>query len=229
MARYLDNIGTAHLVSKVKDELANKQDALSQTQLDNIANIDNKVTKTATTKQLYGTNDNGEQTTVPYGTDATQFSIVQRGGMGAIYVPTTPNLPNDATSKSYVDNNFAQKSKVLYDASSSSSALNWGYTNGIGNGVTVSNKDFTPYKYLICFCGNTDNHVGVIVNLINNFGGYGGRVIGNAWKENGLVIDIINISINSAKTSITPHFQQIWDSSDYTLNRGAIRTIVGVY
>lgn len=69
----------------------------------NQTDIANKVNKTTTGLKLYGTNANGEQTTVPYGTVATQFSIVQRKTDGQITVPTTPSANGDATSKSYVD------------------------------------------------------------------------------------------------------------------------------
>lgn len=69
----------------------------------NQTDIANKVNKTTTGLKLYGTNANGEQTTVPYGTVAAQFSIVQRKTDGQIAVPTTPSANGDATSKSYVD------------------------------------------------------------------------------------------------------------------------------
>ena len=42
--------------------------------------------------------------------------------------------------------------ETLYDMNDNSK--NWGYPNGIGNGVNVSGKNFTRYKKLIFTCAN---------------------------------------------------------------------------
>ena len=67
---------------------------------------DNKyVAKVNTTNIVYGTNNSGEQYSVPYSTDYSGkgYNIVQRDSDAQIKVPTTPTSNNDSASKSYVD------------------------------------------------------------------------------------------------------------------------------
>ena len=68
--------------------------------------LDNKVDKTTTANKIYGTNSNGEQTTLSYDNDIQIYGnyIVQRNLNGEIYVPETPTNNYSATSKNYVDN-----------------------------------------------------------------------------------------------------------------------------
>lgn len=216
-----------------------KQDALTQEQLNAINSgiDDTKVAQIGTNSQAIVNLNNTKQdaltqeqmNAVNSGINANKVLAIENKVDKSILSERIYGTNSAGGQTTYDKNDFARNSRVIYDASSSDTRLNWGYPTGISNNITVTDRDFSEFKYLICFTGNSDNHVGVIVNLINNYGGYGGRAVENAWKENGLVVDIVNISINSAKTSITPTFLQIWDNSDFTLNRGAIRTIVGVY
>lgn len=100
-----------------------KQDALTETQLNNIeavtllnqqvqeqessiSTLSNvKVTKTDTPNKIYGTDSNGNQTTIDYQTSQTNSAnkIVRRDNNGDVLVPSTPSSNNGATSKSYVD------------------------------------------------------------------------------------------------------------------------------
>lgn len=68
--------------------------------------IDNKVDKTTTASQVYGTDINGNQTSLGYSKLAVGSSIVQRKNDGQITVAPTPSANTDATSKSYVDGLF---------------------------------------------------------------------------------------------------------------------------
>ena len=64
------------------------------------------VEKTSTANQLYGTDSNGDQTTLEYGSSQTNSAdkIVQRDSNRDVLVPSTPTSNNGATSKSYVNN-----------------------------------------------------------------------------------------------------------------------------
>lgn len=70
----------------------------------NLSNaLDSKVDETSTANQVYGTDGNGDQTTVAYGTSNTGSALVQRSAAGQVQVPNTPTAPTHATSKKYVD------------------------------------------------------------------------------------------------------------------------------
>ena len=65
------------------------------------------VEKTNTANQVYGTDSNGDQTTILYSAaDAGSGAIVVRGSNGQITVPLSPLATSNATSKQYVDSNF---------------------------------------------------------------------------------------------------------------------------
>lgn len=68
-----------------------------------------KVDKTDTANQLYGTDDNGDQTTLTYSTTATDSHIVQRDENGQVIVPETPTEDEHAASKKYVDDGLETK------------------------------------------------------------------------------------------------------------------------
>ena len=73
----------------------------------------NKVDKTSTANRLYGTNSNGEQTTVGWTQGVAGSYIVQRDGAGQIYVALLPTADNNAASKKYVDDRFNGASKTV--------------------------------------------------------------------------------------------------------------------
>lgn len=79
-------------------------------------NIDltGKVDKITSNNVLYGTNNSGGQTSVPYGSSASANAIPQRDNAGQVKVPTTPAQGEDATSKSYVDTLVANIKKDAY-------------------------------------------------------------------------------------------------------------------
>lgn len=113
----------------VKDSLDAKQDTLSASQLNavnsgidstkvaqiatNTTNIANKVDKISTTQRVYGTDSNGNQTTLHYDSGANAWDIVQRNANSEIYVPTTPTYDNSAVSKAYADTKVSQASTPL--------------------------------------------------------------------------------------------------------------------
>ena len=162
-------------------------------------------------------------------TTDTQTFIAPIGPSGFSQLTTAQqNAVNSGITSSLVGL-ITTQTEILYDSTSASSSINWGYTSGIGNGVTVTGKDFSAYKFLICFGGATNNHLSVLVNLTNKqSSGYGGNNVVGAWKENGLVNYYIGATVNDAKTSITISHTQIWDNSDYVGHQGTIRLIIGV-
>lgn len=74
--------------------------------------VDGFVEKTTSASKIYGTDINGDPTTLTYGTASTADYIVQRKNDGQITVPTTPSASTDATSKSYVDTE--RRTELLY-------------------------------------------------------------------------------------------------------------------
>lgn len=61
-----------------------------------------------------------------------------------------PDLANQIVMTNSEDTNIScLRTEVVYDMKSSDASKNWGYTNGIGTGVTI-NKDFSKYNFLVC-------------------------------------------------------------------------------
>lgn len=66
---------------------------------------------------------------------------------------TKMNTTTNKVEKFKVASNGAiyNNTEVVYDMTSSDASKNWGYTNGIQGGVTVSGKDFSKYDKLIFY------------------------------------------------------------------------------
>lgn len=93
----------------------------------------NYVHKVSTTNIVYGTDNSGNPTTIPYSAaDAGNGTIVMRGSGGNITVPLSPIASSNATSKSYVDTRDALK----VDKSSSTEIV-YG-TDDTGNQTTYA-------------------------------------------------------------------------------------------
>lgn len=126
--------------------------------------LDNKIDETTTAYRIYGTNSNGEQTTLTYNDIQTNGGyIVQRKSNGEIAVPTTPINNSDATSKSYVDTLVAGKI--------SKATLLWSNPN-IGYGfqeqtITISNA--SGYDYLLVEFRQIYNSESRNVQLFRNY------------------------------------------------------------
>lgn len=88
----------------VAETPVNNEDATSKKYVQ-----DNFVGKTASAKQLYGTDVNGEQTTYTITTAIMTGQVPQRDENGDVLVPTTPTSNSAAVSKSYVDTNFLKE------------------------------------------------------------------------------------------------------------------------
>lgn len=67
----------------------------------------------AAARQVYIKNAAGDITGVAYDTAATASTMVQRQGNGQVTVPGTPSATTDATSKTYVDSNFARVGRAI--------------------------------------------------------------------------------------------------------------------
>ena len=61
------------------------------------------VDKTTEPNKVYGTDDEGKPTTIPYSKEFDPNYIVQRDGNGDVIVPSEPSSDYSATSKKYVD------------------------------------------------------------------------------------------------------------------------------
>lgn len=85
-----------------------------------------------------------------------------------------------------ITNGEISTSETIYDMSSSDSSKNWGYTNGIGRGVTVS-KDFSKYKRLriYLFTPNYGNGIfGPVELSLQTFTNSGSYSAGGFWGLN---------------------------------------------
>lgn len=98
------------------------------------------------------------------------------------------NLKANSDLSNVDDNIFKPKLgyeqvETIYDMASSDSSKNWGYTSGIGSGVSVSGKNFSKYKKLKLFC-SPNNGIGVYqvifeIDLTRNLTGeYGSSIVG---------------------------------------------------
>ena len=101
-----NNTTNKFVTSTEKNTWNNKQNALSQTQLDNIDDVSNKLNKNNNANKIYATDSNGDQTTIDYQSSQVlaQNKIVQRDNNGDIRVLATPIDNNSAISKQYADN-----------------------------------------------------------------------------------------------------------------------------
>lgn len=105
-----------------------------------------------------------------------------------------------------LDMNDYEKVETIYDMNSTDANLNWGYTSGIGNGVTV-NKNFSKYKMLICQYQSYDNAVVAFCDLTtpttpaDQTGRYVMYAVGYIGNEYSELISIINLE----KTTLTTY------------------------
>lgn len=116
--------------------------------------------------------------------------------------------------------------ETIYDMNSTDANINWGYTGGIGNGTTVTGKDFTKYKKLIGTYGDGGNFqwfVYVDLSIQYAAGGYRG---GNSYSstdaefQNQMLSKFGDLRISADKTSLSTF-------SGYTYNGNA--NITGNY
>ena len=64
-----------------------------------------------------------------------------------------PDLANQIVMTDSEDANIScLRTEVVYDMTSSDANINWGYTSGIQNNITVTGKDFSKYEKLIAYC-----------------------------------------------------------------------------
>lgn len=83
---------------------------IQQSKIQNLTtDLANKVDKTSTAYQLYGTAGANTQITITYKTDNTASTIVQRDSNSQINVAQTPTQNTHATSKKYVNDEDAKK------------------------------------------------------------------------------------------------------------------------
>lgn len=133
---------------------------------------------------------------------------------------------SDANITSWKNKCGFEKIETIYDMNSTDANINWGYTGGIGNGATVTGKDFTKYKKLIGTYGDTGNFqwfVYVDLSIQYAAGGYRG---GNSFSaidvdfQNQMLSKFGDLRVSADKTSLSTF-------SGYTYNGNA--NITGTY
>lgn len=167
--------------------------------------IDNKVAKTSTAKQLYGT-DNAStpaQTTLTYGTTATVDYIVQRTAGGQITVPVTPSADTDAASKGFVNSTVGTNTANFIGTFENIPALN-AYSG------TVTNND---YAYVINSVITDNGNDWASSTALNNYNKALCTNFDYAWVINGAKFDLYRFDVveqawslrvqNTAKADVT--------------------------
>ena len=93
----------------VDDHIASGAD-IAQSKIHNLTtDLSNKVSRTSTAYQLYGTAAANTETTLTYKTDNTASTIAQRDANSQLNVALTPTANTNATSKKYVNDQDALK------------------------------------------------------------------------------------------------------------------------
>lgn len=107
---------------------------IAQSKIHNLTtDLSNKVSRTSSAYQLYGTAAANTETTLTYKTDNTANTIVQRDANSQISVAQTPTANTHATSKKYVDDVDATKvdkvsgSKRVYGTDSQGNQTTYDY------------------------------------------------------------------------------------------------------
>lgn len=126
--------------------------------------------------------------------------------------------------------------EVVYDMNSTNPNINWGYTNGINNGVNVTNKNFAKYKKLILYHQVYNDHYKSEIDLmkLTSANNYIGINTGNfEYDTSGLgSLAFIGKSIvNENKTSIQcfTQFVRVSNGDTSATNAYIVYKIEGVY
>ena len=99
-------------VEQLQTSVRNLQGEVSGTQIDLEqvhTDLGNRVEKTTLTYSLYGTDKNGNQTIIPYGTTGLGNSIPQYTADSEIRIPASPTQSYYAANKGYVDAGLEKK------------------------------------------------------------------------------------------------------------------------
>lgn len=123
LANHIADKGNPHEVTKSQVGLGNVDNTSDLDKPVSTAQqtaLDGKVDKTNTSSKLYGTDGNGNQTTVQYGAGAVEGRIPQRVENGQINVPLTPTNDAHASSKKYTDDSVKVMAKSLVVSMNSS-------------------------------------------------------------------------------------------------------------
>ena len=163
-----------------------KQNALTQTQLDNIDDVPNKLTKVTLSNKIYATDSNGDQTTLEYQSSQAlaQNKIVQRDSNGDIRVMATPIDNNSAVSRQYVDNEITNLQNQLTPTEWQTPTINSTYISDgiikyceIGNIVILKMYDVKFTQQAINDMGNDNNAIIISGLPLGTIGVY--RIIGD--------------------------------------------------
>ena len=103
------------------------------------------------------------------------------------------------------DDDKVEKVETIYDMNSTNANINWGYTSGIGTGITI-NKDFSKYKMLRCQYQSYNNAVVGFCDLTTptnpsdttgRYMLYAVGYVGNGFQE---LISVINLEKTTLNT-----------------------------
>ena len=107
---FYDGLNTE--VEQLQTSVRNLQGEVSGTQIDLEqvhTDLGNRVEKTTLTYSLYGTDKNGNQAIIPYGTTGLENSIPQYTADSEIRIPASPTQSYYAANKGYVDAGLEKK------------------------------------------------------------------------------------------------------------------------
>lgn len=109
------NIQSSYANDVLTIDLYNKAGEHLGTQIQVALPFSEKVDKTNVASKVYGTNANGEQSTINFSTQPNGATIVLRDNNGQVNVATTPTENNNATSKKYVDDEIDTRLPIAID------------------------------------------------------------------------------------------------------------------
>ena len=137
-------------------ELTNGANFVNTTQLnalsDRVTVVENdKLNKSTATNIVYGTDANGDQTRLNYGSGAS--NIVQRDVNSQVDVPETPTADGHATSKKYVDTQVGTKQDTL--SSTQLNAVNSGIDSTKVSQITTNANDIADLQTAVSGKQNT--------------------------------------------------------------------------
>ena len=134
--------------------------------------------------------------------------------------------------------------ETIYNKSSNDTNINWGYTGGIQDEVSITNKDFSKYKYLKCYIVNEDagkyaQTMIAVVDLTTLFNNYyrGASTIETVYTGKSISTELISIQninayidVNVNKNTIYVTLKVHTNGSEVSVNNYTyVYKIEGVY
>lgn len=115
-----------------------------------------------------------------------------------VFTSDMENFVTEATEK-------MEEVETIYDRTSQDANINWGYTGGITNDITIT-KDLSKYSKLIIYCQNYPNGGSFIVDLNNpywNQNTQGQGVVYSCQYDSALYVYLCRVNKNGDNLSFT--------------------------